>query len=100
MSVMAKKSARKSQFLLYVDEVISAYLEGDFVICPHCGVNVVLPWHKSGTRFGICDTCHKKLKARAHEQALSYLEAQREYDASRQKTYRKRKEIEAADGRS
>lgn len=83
------KPERAPKFLQYVARVIRAYLEDDFLICPNCGQNLVDPWNKAGTQFGICDICYFKLKTKAEEQAYAYLLAEDQYDAIRQKRHRK-----------
>lgn len=84
-------TGRKAKFLLNVEQLVAAYLEDDLIICPHCGKNLVNPWVKAGTRFGICEPCYIRLKTDAQRQALETLEAQREYDSVRQKASRTRR---------
>lgn len=93
-----KQSHRKEKFLEYVEKVIRAYLDDDLIMCPHCGSNLVDPWSKAGSRFGICDVCYTKLKVKAQEQAYSLLTEQRAYDAMRKKVHRLRKELEENHG--
>lgn len=73
------------------EDMIRAALASGAVLCPHCGMHVVVPGTRAAKKYGVCEPCYFRALRDAQEAAAAALEASAEYDAARQKHYRARK---------
>lgn len=57
------------------------------MLCPSCGKRLVVP------KLGSCGACHYEALKEAHDEAYAELVAKREYNTSKQRLSRKRREL-------
>lgn len=71
-----------------VGEIMAAILSPGASVCPRCGCGFLVPGTVAADRFGVCEVCYSRAKARASDQYADEVKARREYDAARQRKSR------------